>query len=109
MEYQQTNRTSLMLRGTPVNQWRPDEKIFDECRSLVRALMQKAETLDRENPIDPDTAKHIQTMGSTLEALADLINRLDHQSQTSHTPEILRCPGVYVSFCTVLRSRPDQR
>lgn len=79
-----------MLRGTPVNQWRPDEKIFDECRGLVRVLMQKTETLDRVYPVDPVTAKHIQTMGSTLVALTDLINRLDRQSQTSHTPEIFK-------------------
>ena len=91
MEYQQQKgRTSLMLRGTPVDQWKPDEKIFDECRNLVRVLMQKTEILDRENPVDLDTAKHIQTMGSTLEVLADLINRLDHQSQASHTLGILK-------------------
>jgi len=52
--------------------------------------MQKTETLDREYPVDPVTANHIQTMGSTLVALTDLINRLDRQSQTSHTPEIFK-------------------
>nr|WP_320160225.1 hypothetical protein [uncultured Methanoregula sp.] len=52
-------------------------------------LTQKAETLDRECRVDPETAVHIQTMGSTLAALTDLINRLDHQSRPSNSPEIL--------------------
>jgi len=81
---------SLMLHGTPVKQWVPDENIFDECRHLVRVLTQKTETLDRECRVDPETAVHIQAIGSTLAALTDLINRLDHQSRAPKSPEILK-------------------
>ncbi|MFA4861458.1 hypothetical protein [Methanoregula sp.] len=73
-----------------MKQWRPDESIFDECRNLLRVLTQKTENLDRKHQVDPDIAIHIQTMGSTLAALTDLINKLDRQSQTSHVPEIIK-------------------
>ncbi len=78
-----------MLHNKPVKQWRPDENLFDECRNLVSVLTQKTESLDRNRRVDPDLAVHIQTMGSTLATLTDLINSLDCQSRASQAPEIL--------------------
>jgi hypothetical protein len=90
MEYRQPNgRTSPMLHK-PVKHWRADESLFDECRNLIKVLTQKTETLDRNQRVDPEIAVHIQTMGSTLASLTNLINRLDRQSRDSPAPAILK-------------------
>jgi hypothetical protein len=62
---------------------------LSECRSLVQILAKKTETLYRECRHDRARSLHIRTMGSTLAALSELINRLDQDSRTMHTPEIL--------------------
>ena len=87
--HQQRGGTSLMLPATPVKRWKPDDNSFEECKSLVQVLAKKTETLCRECRSDLDKATHIRTMGSTLATLTDLVNRLDPESQTRSTPEII--------------------
>jgi hypothetical protein len=87
--HQQRGGTSLMLPATPVKRWKPDENPFEECKSLVKVLTKKTETLCRECRSDKDKATHIRTMGSTLATLTDLVNRLDQDSRTRSTPEII--------------------
>ena len=78
-----------MLPATPARRWRPDENPFEECKSLVKVLAKKTETLCQECRSDKDKATHIRTMGLTLATLTDLVNRLDHDSRTRSTPEII--------------------
>jgi hypothetical protein len=86
---QQRGGTSLMLPATPGKRWKPDDNPFEECKSLVKVLAKKTETLCRECRSDKDKATHIRTMGLTLATLTDLVNRLDHDSRTRSTPEII--------------------
>ena len=78
-----------MLPRTAVKPWRSDNNPLEECRSLVRVLVNKTETLCRECRSEKDKATHIRTMGSTLETLMALVNKLDTESRPCHTPEIL--------------------
>ena len=78
-----------MLPATPVKRWKPEENPFEECKSLVKVLAKKTETLCRECRSDKDKSTHIRTMGLTLETLTALVNRLDHESRTPHAPDII--------------------
>lgn len=62
---------------------------LSECRSLVQILAKKTETLYRECRHDPARSLHIRTMGSTLAALSDQVNRLDQDFRAVHTPQVL--------------------
>jgi hypothetical protein len=61
---------------------------LSECRSLVQILAKKTETLYRECRHDRARSLHIRTMGSTLAALSELINRLDQDSRIIQKPQI---------------------
>jgi hypothetical protein len=85
MKTSQLNKSaSQMLRVTECG-----DNPLSECRSLVQILAKKTETLYRECRHDRARSLHIRTMGSTLAALSDLVNRLDQDSRTMQTPQIL--------------------
>ncbi|MDO9325165.1 MAG: hypothetical protein Q7T80_09450 [Methanoregula sp.] len=81
---------SRSFQETSVKRSMPDNNPVKECRSLVRVLAKKTETLYRECRHDQDKASHIRAMGTALAALTVLVNRLDEDSGTIHTPEILK-------------------
>lgn len=87
--YPQRNGTSLRLPENPIKRWKSDDDPLEECRSLVRVLAKKTETLYRECRHDRDKAMHIRAMGTTLAALTVLVNKLDDDSRIFHKPEIL--------------------
>jgi len=72
------------------NQGIPDTNRLEKCRSLVRDLTKKTETLYRECRSDRDKVMHIRSMVSTLAALTAAVNRLDSGLQTLHAPDVLR-------------------
>lgn len=84
-------KTSQLNEGTsptlPVREC--SDNPLSECRSLVQILAKKTEILYRECRHDRARSQHIRTMGSTLAALSDLVNRLDQESRTLQTPQIL--------------------
>jgi len=96
-----------MLPESPVKRWRSDDNLPEECRSLVRVLAKKTETLYRECRHDRDKAMHIRGMGTTLAALAILVNNLDNDTRTMHSEKILEdARGVIyesVRFCDLNR------
>jgi hypothetical protein len=87
--YPQRNGSPLMLPEIPLQRWRSEDNPLEECRSLVRILAKKTETLYRECRHDRDKATHIQAMGTTLAALTVMVNKLDDDSRILRTPEIL--------------------
>jgi len=78
-----------MIPDISGKRWRSDDNPLEECRSLIRVLVKKTETLYRECRHDQGKVTHIRTMGTTLAALTVLVNKLDDDSRMLHTPEIL--------------------
>jgi len=96
-----------MLPEIPVKRWQSDDNPLEECRNLVRALMKKTDALYRKCRHDQDKSTHIRTMVRTLAALTIQINRINYNSRTMHTPEILEdARGIIyesVRFCDLNR------
>jgi hypothetical protein len=72
----------------PVKHQINDNNPLTECRNLVQVLVEKTDVLYQECRYDRDKAPTIRKMGSILESLTILVDRLNRESGSCRTQEI---------------------